>query len=49
MDQRKTVRMEPYSPDLDREGVDYRLFTVSCWGRLHPAAAQMLVFLVLYC
>ena len=42
MDQRKTARMDPFSPELDRQGVDYRPFAISCWGRLHPAAAQML-------
>ena len=42
MDQRKRDRMEPFKDELDRGGVEYHPFAVSCWGRLHPAASRML-------
>jgi hypothetical protein len=42
MDQRKRDRMEPFRGELDRAGVEFHPFAVSCWGRLHPTASQML-------
>ena len=42
MDQRKRDRMEPFREQLEASGVEYHPFAVSCWGRLHPSASQML-------
>ena len=42
MDQRKRERLEQFRDELDAGGVVYHPFAVSCWGRLHPAAPQML-------
>ena len=42
MDQRKRERMEPFREELEASGVEYHPFAVSCWGRLHPGAEQML-------
>jgi len=45
MEQRKRERLEPFRQEMEAEGVEYHPFAVSCWGRLHPSAAQMLVCL----
>ena len=42
MDQRKRERMEPFREELEASGVECHPFAVSCWGRLHPGAEQML-------
>ena len=42
MDQRKRERMAPFRDQLEASGVEYHPFAISCWGRLHPGAAQML-------
>ncbi len=42
MHNRKTERMEPFADQLEATGITYAPFAVSCWGRLHPAALQML-------
>ena len=42
MEQRKRDRLLPYTDELEASGVEYHPFAVSCWGRLHPSALQML-------
>ena len=42
MNQRKRARIRPYQPELDQAAIEYHPFAVSCWGRLHPDAAQMI-------
>jgi len=42
MDARKRERMEPYTDELAAVGVEFHPFALSCWGRLHPSALQML-------
>ena len=42
MHDRKNARMQQFSDELEAGGVVYRPFAVSCWGRLHPEAMQML-------
>jgi hypothetical protein len=42
MDQRKRDRMAPFAEELAYGAVEYHPFAVSCWGRLHPSAEQML-------
>jgi len=42
MEERKRERMAPLAQELEAAGVEYRPFAVSCWGRLHPNAEQML-------
>ncbi len=32
----------PFADQLEAAGITYVPFSVSCWGRLHPAALQML-------
>ncbi len=43
MAQRKAERMQPHADQLEAAGVQYQPFAVSCWGRLHPEATQMLL------
>ena len=45
MDERKRERMEPFREELESAGLSYQPFAVSCWGRLHPRAAEMLASL----
>ncbi len=42
MEQRKRARMEPLHGEPEAHGIEYHPFAVSCWGRLHPNAEQML-------
>ena len=42
MDTRKRERMRPHQQELESGGIEYHPFAISCWGRLHPAASQML-------
>ena len=42
MHDRKNARMQQFSHELEAGGIVYRPFAVSCWGRLHPEAMQML-------
>ena len=42
MEQRKRARIEPYQEELQDHGIEYHPFILSCWGRLHPNAEQML-------
>ena len=37
--------MDPYKDELAAAAIDYRPFAISCWGRLHPNARQMLISL----
>jgi len=34
--------MEPFQEELQAQGIEYHPFVLSCWGRLHPNAEQML-------
>ena len=43
MEERKRDRIAPFRQEMQAQGVDYHPFVISCWGRLHPAAEQMLV------
>ena len=43
MARRKAERMQPHADELEAIGVQYQPFAVSCWGRLHPEAMQMLL------
>ena len=45
MEARKLARMDPYKDELAAAAIDYRPFAISCWGRLHPNARQMLISL----
>ena len=45
MAQRKLERMQPFADELEAAGVEYQPFAISCWGRMHPTARQMLVCL----
>ena len=45
MDERKRDRMAPVQQEMEAGGVEYHPFAVSCWGRLHPHAADMLTTL----
>lgn len=42
MRERKRARIGPHQHELDQAAIEYHPFAISCWGRLHPAAAQML-------
>ena len=42
MHDRKHLRMWPFWDELGSGAISYRPFVVSCWGRLHPDALQML-------
>ena len=42
MQDRKHARMQPFQEELMAGAVECRPFAVSCWGRLHPEAFQML-------
>jgi hypothetical protein len=42
MEQRKRERLEQFKDELEAGGIDYHPFAVSCWGRFHPNAEQML-------
>jgi hypothetical protein len=42
MSERKIARMQPFASELEAAGIEYQPFAISCWGRLHPAALQML-------
>ncbi len=42
MAQRKLERMQPFADELEAFGIQYQPFAISCWGRMHPAALQML-------
>lgn len=43
MEERKRGRMAPFREEMEAHGVTYHPFVISCWGRLHPAAEQMLL------
>jgi len=45
MEQRKRERLAPFRQEMEAGGVEYHPFAVSCWGRLHPSADQMLITL----
>ena len=42
MHERKHARMRPFGEELGAGAIEYHPFAVSCWGRLHPSALQML-------
>ena len=42
MHDRKYERMRPFADELEAGAIVYRPFAISCWGRLHPHATQML-------
>jgi len=42
MEHRKRERLAPFEAELHAGGSEYHPFAISCWGRLHPAAEQML-------
>jgi len=42
MDQRKRERLGPFIGEMEAAGVEYHPFVISCWGRFHADAEQML-------
>ena len=42
MDRRKRDRMAPYQQELEAGAIEYHPFAISCWGRMHPSAYDML-------
>ena len=38
MHQRKHARLQPFQEEFENNGVVYRLFIISAWGRMHPEA-----------